>query len=87
MLVWRVRYTTSIYLLYYFTLLSWQNLVLGPSQSTFMSDVTKENFLFQERLISFILLLRPLLFLLYSILLSIFMSELSKEGVLPYFVN
>ena len=68
MFVWGVRYTTS-----------WQNLVLDPSQSTFMSDVTKENFLFQERLISFILLLRPLLFLLYSILLSIFMSELVKK--------
>ena len=68
MFVWGVRYTTS-----------WQNLVLDSSQSTFMSDVTKENFLFQERLISFILLLRPLLFLLYSILLSIFMSELVKK--------
>ena len=68
MFVWGVRYTTS-----------WQNLVLSSSQSTFMSDVTKENFLFQERLISFSLLLRPLLFLLYSILLSIFMSELVKK--------
>ena len=68
MFVWGVRYTTS-----------WQNLVLDPSQSTFMSDVTKENFLFQERLISFILLLRPLLFLLYSILLSILMSDLVKK--------
>ena len=60
MFVWGVRYITS-----------WQNLVLGSSQSTFMSDVTKENFLFQERLICFVLLC--------SILLSIFMSDLVKK--------
>ena len=45
----------------------------GPFQSTFMSDITKENFLFQGRLISFVLLL--------LLLLSIFMNEQMSTAI------